>query len=438
MTTQGGRCRPRARCDRLIRGVSPSALPAWSLFPARRTLRRMSPLDALGFAPMAPDMERVEAALRASVRAEDPFLSDVAGHLIAAGGKRLRPALAVCAAYSAKGLGPVSDDAITGGVSVELVHLGSLYHDDVIDEAETRRGVPSVNARWSTSSRSSPATTSSPGPRRWPRRSAPTSPPCSPPPSASCAAGRSSSSSTSSTPTARSRPTPAAISGKTAALFATACRVGGLVSAVDDPTLEALTTFGFHLGMCFQVVDDVLDVTGTDESLGKPAGNDILEGVYTLPVIHALAASPELRDLLGRKIDRDALPRARGARDRGRRRTRAIETAREHAADARAWCSRHLRARRRRRRGTHPPRRHPRHPRVLTHLAAPPRAPLGRRHPGATPTLGHGSPPPGVAPRHGTRRNLRTQPVAADRASRSSCTSHRAGPTVSCSRAGRA
>ena len=87
----------------------------------------MSPLDALGFAPMAPDMERVEAALRASVRAEDPFLSDVAGHLIAAGGKRLRPALAVCAAYSAKGLGPVSDDAITGGVSVELVHLGSLY-----------------------------------------------------------------------------------------------------------------------------------------------------------------------------------------------------------------------------------------------------------------------------------------------------------------------
>ena len=109
----------------------------------------MSPLDALGFAPMVPDMERIETALRASVRAEDPFLSDVAGHLISAGGKRLRPALAVCAAYAAKGLGPAADDAVTGGVAVELVHLGSLYHDDVIDEAETRRGVPSVNARWS-------------------------------------------------------------------------------------------------------------------------------------------------------------------------------------------------------------------------------------------------------------------------------------------------
>ena len=109
-----------------------------------------------------------------------------------------------------------------------------------------------------------------------------------------------------------------------------------MVSAVDDPTLEALTTFGFHLGMCFQVVDDVLDVTGTDESLGKPAGNDILEGVYTLPVIHALAASTELRDLLGRKIDRDALPRARELVTAGDAVARAIETAREHAASASA------------------------------------------------------------------------------------------------------
>ena len=109
----------------------------------------MSPLDALGLAPMTADMERVETALAGSVLSSDPFLSDVAGHLISAGGKRLRPALALCSAYAAKGIGPVSDDAITGGVSVELVHLGSLYHVDVIDEAESRRGVPSVNARWS-------------------------------------------------------------------------------------------------------------------------------------------------------------------------------------------------------------------------------------------------------------------------------------------------
>ena len=79
-----------------------------------------------------------------------------------------------------------------------------------------------------------------------------------------------------------------AIGGKTAALFATACRIGGMVAEVEGPTLDALTEFGQHVGVCFQIVDDVLDVTGSDASLGKPAGNDLMEGVYTLPVILAL------------------------------------------------------------------------------------------------------------------------------------------------------
>ncbi|MEO6469668.1 MAG: polyprenyl synthetase family protein, partial [Acidimicrobiia bacterium] len=86
----------------------------------------------------------------------------------------------------------------------------------------------------------------------------------------------------------------------------------------------------------FQIVDDVLDVTATDEELGKPAGNDILEGVYTLPVIHALAGSPELRDLLGRKIDRTQLETARALVQAGDAVDRSIETARGHAADASA------------------------------------------------------------------------------------------------------
>ena len=81
-----------------------------------------------------------------AVTAEDPYLTEIAGHLIGAGGKRLRPVLAMMAA--AAGGAPVTDDVITGGVSVELVHIGSLYHDDVMDDAETRRGVPSVNAKW--------------------------------------------------------------------------------------------------------------------------------------------------------------------------------------------------------------------------------------------------------------------------------------------------
>jgi geranylgeranyl pyrophosphate synthase len=94
-----------------------------------------------------------------------------------------------------------------------------------------------------------------------------------------------------------------AIAGKTAALFATSCRVGGMVSEVSDDTLDALTQFGHHLGMCFQIVDDVLDVTASEAELGKPTGNDVHEGVYTLPVIYALRASDELRSLLGRQLD---------------------------------------------------------------------------------------------------------------------------------------
>ena len=102
----------------------------------------MQPLAALGLAPLATDLERVETELAATVRSDDRFLGEVAAHLVKAGGKRLRPALTLCTGYAAHGVGPATDDAITGAVAVELVHLGSLYHDDVIDEAETRRGRP--------------------------------------------------------------------------------------------------------------------------------------------------------------------------------------------------------------------------------------------------------------------------------------------------------
>jgi len=95
------------------------------------------------------DLARVETALRASVAAEDPFLTEVVSHLMNAGGKRGRPMFAVAAGACAHpDLRPATDDVIAGGVAVELVHLGSLYHDDVMDEADTRRTVESVNARW--------------------------------------------------------------------------------------------------------------------------------------------------------------------------------------------------------------------------------------------------------------------------------------------------
>jgi heptaprenyl diphosphate synthase len=295
---------------------------------------QMQPLAALGLEPLATDLERVETELAAAVRSEDPFLGEVAAHLVKAGGKRLRPALTLCTWYAANGVGPASDAAITGAVAVELVHLGSLYHDDVIDEAETRRGVPSVNARWSNI--------------------------------VAILAGDYLLARASELAASLGAPVAAllaetigelcrgqvlelqhlfdvdrseeiyfsAIGGKTAALFATACRIGGMVAEVEGPTLDALTEFGRHLGVCFQIVDDVLDVTGSDASLGKPAGNDLMEGVYTLPVILALSRTPALRELLGRKLDDDQVEEARRLATSDGAVDAALGAARDEAARA--------------------------------------------------------------------------------------------------------
>jgi len=269
-------------------------------------------LDEVGLAPLARDLERVEVRLRDAVSADDRFLGEAAGHLLQAGGKRLRPTLCLCAAYAIHGAGrSATDEAVAGGAAVELVHLGSLYHDDVIDEAETRRGVPSVNARWSN------IVAILAGDYLLAQASAL---------AASLGADVAALLAATIGELCRGQVLElqylfdvdrsedaylSAIEGKTASLMATACRVGGMVSNVSADTLDALTQFGQHLGMCFQVVDDVLDVTRTEAELGKPVGNDVHEGVYTLPVIYALRSTnaTELRSLLGRKLDQATVDR---------------------------------------------------------------------------------------------------------------------------------
>jgi heptaprenyl diphosphate synthase len=280
-------------------------------------LRPPGPAELAGDLPALPDdLVRVDVALRESVQTPDPFLAEVATHLIGAGGKRLRPTLTLVSAYASSPFGhgagtAGSPEALTGAVACELVHLGSLYHDDVIDEAETRRGVPSVNARWSN------IVAILAGDFLLARAS-----------SLAASLGADVASLLAATigelcrgqvlelqhlfDVDRSEEDYAsAIEGKTAALFATSCRIGGMVSGVGDATLDALTRFGRHLGMCFQIVDDVLDLSSTDDALGKHAGQDLLEGIYTLPVIYMVRESNELRDLLGGPLDPEQLDAAR-------------------------------------------------------------------------------------------------------------------------------
>ncbi|HEX5586182.1 MAG TPA: polyprenyl synthetase family protein [Acidimicrobiia bacterium] len=294
-----------------------------------------SPVD---LEPLSSDLVRVEAALREAVRTPDPFLGDVAAHLIGAGGKRIRPTLTLCAAYASSWGGsartPSTDDAVTGAVAVELVHLGSLYHDDVIDEAETRRGVPSVNARWNN------IVAILAGDFLLARAS-----------SLAASLGADVAALLAATigelcrgqvlelqhlfdVTRTEEGYESTIEGKTAALFATSCRIGGMVAGVDEVTLDALTRFGLHLGMCFQVVDDVLDLTATDEALGKHAGQDLLEGVYTLPVIYALRDTPALADRLGHPLSNDELDEARGIANANGAIDAALDVAQAHATKA--------------------------------------------------------------------------------------------------------
>jgi heptaprenyl diphosphate synthase len=294
----------------------------------------MRPAETLELAPLADDLARVEARLHESVQHPDRFLGEIASHLVKAGGKRIRPTLTLCAGYAAAGARAASEDAVTGAVAVELVHLGSLYHDDVIDEAETRRGVPSVNARWSN------IVAILSGDYLLARASA-----------LAASLGADVAGLLADTigelcrgqvlelqhlydVTRSQEDYQSTIEGKTASLFGTACRIGGMVSDVDQPTLDALTRYGHHLGMCFQIVDDCLDLTATDETLGKPAGQDLVEGIYTLPVIYALGSSDPLRDLLGAPLDPTRLLEAHALATSDGAVPAALDVARDHATKA--------------------------------------------------------------------------------------------------------
>jgi len=260
------------------------------------------------------DRLRIEEELRSSVQAPTAAMTEMAGHLIGAGGKRVRPLFAVAAAACAAGHeGPARIEAIRGGVSVELVHLGSLYHDDVIDEAITRRGIESVNARWGNLRAilagdfllaKASEIAASLGTEVAGLLAATIGRLCEGEVEELGAAYQVDRTEASYL---------AAIEGKTASLLSTACRIGGIVAGLPRDEIDVLTAFGRNYGMAFQIVDDVLDMIATDEQLGKPAGLDLREGAYNLPTLRALrcAEGDELRELLGGPIDGEAWARAR-------------------------------------------------------------------------------------------------------------------------------
>jgi geranylgeranyl pyrophosphate synthase len=282
---------------------------------------------------LAQGLPLVEAELVAAVAAENPFVAEVGAHLQRAAGKRIRPALVLLSAS----YGNDSDHQVTkAAAAVELIHLGSLYHDDVIDQADRRRGVPSVNSRWGN------LTAVLGGDLLLGRASE----------IGSCLGVEASQ--------LLARTLSALVEGemlevsrayklesdmegywrvvelKTASLISTACRLGAMVSRAPQMFMEALTVYGQEIGIAFQLTDDVLDLVADPINLGKPVGTDLGAGVYTLPVLLGLASpvGSQIREILADRPGPEAAPLVRELLESVHAIDNSLSAARSHLHEA--------------------------------------------------------------------------------------------------------
>ena len=265
-------------------------------------------LDSALEARLRDRLADVEERLEREIHSEAPFITEACRHLLHAGGKRFRPLLVLLAAETGD---PDAEGVLTSACVVELTHLASLYHDDVMDEAALRRGADSANARWDNHvailagdwlfSKSSELTAEL-GPdavriqaetftRLVEGQILETQPP------------------------QEGQDLLAhylrVVAGKTGSLIATSARYGAMFAGASPEVVTALTKYGERVGVAFQLSDDILDVGSESEESGKTPGTDLREGVPTLPVLLALRSSEpgdaRLQELLQGPLVDDAL-----------------------------------------------------------------------------------------------------------------------------------
>ena len=233
-------------------------------------------------------LARVDALLREVVDHEDPFIAAASAHLAQAGGKRFRPLLTFLAAEVGDG---INEAVVRAAAGVELTHLASLYHDDVMDEAEVRRGVPSANAAYDNS------TAILVGDLLFGKAS-----------ELIAALGAEAVLIQAQTfvrlcsgQIRDDRPCPPGVdpvdhylgvlADKTGALTATACRYGAMFSGNRPEVVETLRAYGEKVGVAFQLADDLIDIASDSDASGKTPGTDLREGVDTLAVLRAKAST---------------------------------------------------------------------------------------------------------------------------------------------------
>lgn len=250
-------------------------------------------------------LDRVEELLHRELSSELEILSKASLHLVDAGGKRFRPLFTLLAAQFGSG---ANDEVVRAAAVVELVHLATLYHDDVMDQATMRRGAVSANARWDNSvailagdflfaHASRLVADLGPDAVRIIARTF-----------AELVTGqmRETLGPEGADPIKHYLRT---ITGKTGSLIATAGRFGAMFAGLPEQQVQALSRYGELIGMAFQVSDDVIDIASPAAESGKTPGTDLREGVRTLPMLYALADEPDgrLAELLDEPLLSDEL-----------------------------------------------------------------------------------------------------------------------------------
>ena len=253
----------------------------------------------------------VEEGLLEATKSEVPFITEAAQHLVRAGGKRFRPLLVMLAAQFGD---PYAPGVVPSAVVVELTHLATLYHDDVMDEAAVRRGVDSANTRWGNSvavltgdflfARASHILADL-GPEAVRVQAE--------------AFERLVTGQILETAGPQDGRDPVdhyldVLGGKTGSLVAVSCRFGAMMSGADETVVDVLTQYGERLGVAFQLADDVLDIASESRESGKTPGTALREGIPTLPVLRlreraarlGLAEDIALCELLDSDLSDDA------------------------------------------------------------------------------------------------------------------------------------
>jgi geranylgeranyl pyrophosphate synthase len=246
------------------------------------------------FDPVLERIQLVETRMRAISDAHHPDLRAALDHLLTSGGKRIRPAVAL---LTGEMLGADQEKIITLSAAIELLHTATLVHDDLIDGSFLRRGIPTLNARWT------PAATVLTGDYIF-----------------ACAAKLASETGSVDVMHQFAETLSTIVNGeikqlfnsrsqdyrldymerinaKTASMFVLATSAAALLSPKGDQTLRPVSQYGYGIGMAFQIIDDVLDFTGQQATIGKPVASDLRQGLVTLPTIYYLEEHPDDPDL---------------------------------------------------------------------------------------------------------------------------------------------